>query len=530
MEGKAKFEDFDDETVYEQSQSRVLRDATSNFVVDFGKEKVHIAFDVGVEDVQNLLDAEHRPETPVRWINIWAPNKQPEVINLLATKYKFSPRLCAVIKTNPPVLKPKVEEKHVRRFRSKPAQKDDIEANTSMDSSRISSPSPNAEKASHYTISKSMIHYQSIDVGAHFLCIGANWMHKQSTLSWDDSIVSEGMQQPLWTWLVLCDDDTVISLHEGTEFVHGTDDIKSMRSNTLSVLSQLSIHGHLSADPISLQTVRHTLDLDRSQAERGVEGASNLFYYLFDDWRAVYSTLATYKNRLEELQTEILGDMARKSYKAPNVEIIPRLHSLGRQVRQMQHLYQGYKNLIERILEPKATTIYIGGSSSQDPDSTQFKGRGVPLAQSASVRFERLGDRLHLLILNGIDELLAEKDALVNTYFNINAQKDSEATARLTRSATLLAKLSVLFLPVSLMTAYFSVQIEDLNHYSSKDYWYSFAVIMCLSVSALFFFGRLLMYITETLDNWVKGVGIYFGNVIPRFNGGGRIVDIGRQQ
>jgi hypothetical protein len=81
----------------------------------------------------------------------------------------------------------------------------------------------------------------------------------------------------------------------------------------------------------------------------------------------------------------------------------------------MQHLYQGYKNLIERILEPKATTIYIGGSSSQDPDSTQFKGRGVPLAQSASVRFERLGDRLHLLILNGIDELLAEKDALVNT-------------------------------------------------------------------------------------------------------------------
>lgn len=167
----------------------------------------------------------------------------------------------------------------------------------------------------------------------------------------------------------------------------------------------------------------------------------------------------------------------------------------------MQHLYKGYQNLTLRILDSKSTTLF--SSSTTIPP-------GVPLSQSASVRFERLGDRLHLLILSGTEELLAEKDALINTYFNINAQKDSEATARLTRSATLLAKLSVLFLPVSLMTAYFSVQIEELNNYSSKDYWYTFAAIMSLSVLALFFFGRLLMYVTETLDTWVKHAGVYF--------------------
>jgi TRAP-type C4-dicarboxylate transport system permease small subunit len=90
-------------------------------------------------------------------------------------------------------------------------------------------------------------------------------------------------------------------------------------------------------------------------------------------------------------------------------------------------------------------------------------------------------------------------------YFNINTQKDSEATARLTRSATLLAKLSVLFLPVSLMTSYFSTQLSDIQRtYTVKEYWIVFAVMMSISFMGLFFFSRLLMWVTETLDEWVK--------------------------
>lgn len=80
-------------------------------------------------------------------------------------------------------------------------------------------------------------------------------------------------------------------------------------------------------------------------------------------------------------------------------------------------------------------------------------------------------------------------------------QKDSQLTAKLNRSATLLAKLSVLFLPVSLMSGYFGVEIEDLNqHWKGTDYWYAFAVVMSLSFLSLFFFGRLLMFISEELD------------------------------
>jgi hypothetical protein len=41
--------------------------------------------------------------------------------------------------------------------------------------------------------------------------------------------------------------------------------------------------------------------------------------------------------------------------------------------------------------------------------------KGVVLAPSAYQRFERLGDRLQLLILSEATELLAEKDALIST-------------------------------------------------------------------------------------------------------------------
>jgi len=71
-----------------------------------------------------------------------------------------------------------------------------------------------------------------------------------------------------------------------------------MRGNTLSVLNQLSKLGHGSADPISMQTVRQALE---QHDDTSLEGASSLFYYLFDDWRAVYRTVSGFHFRLEEL-------------------------------------------------------------------------------------------------------------------------------------------------------------------------------------------------------------------------------------
>ena len=72
----------------------------------------------------------------------------------------------------------------------------------------------------------------------------------------------------------------------------------------------------------------------------------------------------------------------------------------------------------------------------------------------------------------------------------------------MTRITILLAKVTILFMPVCLMTGYFSIQIPDLiNKYSSTTYWVTFAVIITLSFVFLLIFGK--------LSGTVEGKAIY---------------------
>jgi hypothetical protein len=68
MEKAGSFVDFDDETVFRQSQTLALTDSTLNFAVEFGKDKAHIAFDLNASEVETLLSTERSSETPVRWM------------------------------------------------------------------------------------------------------------------------------------------------------------------------------------------------------------------------------------------------------------------------------------------------------------------------------------------------------------------------------------------------------------------------------------------------------------------------------
>lgn len=93
-------------------------------------------------------------------------------------------------------------------------------------------------------------------------------------------------------------------------------------------------------------------------------------------------------------------------------------------------------------------------------------------------------------------------------YFNITAQKDSQATSKLSRNATLLSKLGILFLPVSLVTSYFSIQIQELQGvYTAKTYWVSFTVTLVLSFIVLFLFSRFLMHTMERIETQLKETG-----------------------
>jgi integral membrane sensor domain MASE1 len=57
----------------------------------------------------------------------------------------------------------------------------------------------------------------------------------------------------------------------------------------------------------------------------------------------------------------------------------------------------------------------------------------------------------------------------------------------LTRITLLLAKVTIVFMPVSLMTAYFSTQLQDVK-FTLHGYWLWFGIILGTSVAAVAIF------------------------------------------
>lgn len=69
----------------------------------------------------------------------------------------------------------------------------------------------------------------------------------------------------------------------------------------MSVLRQLSEIGLNAADGVELISLRQSAGAEITVKLTGVEGASNLFYYLFDDWTATYTLLRALQGNLEKL-------------------------------------------------------------------------------------------------------------------------------------------------------------------------------------------------------------------------------------
>ncbi|KAH8905140.1 hypothetical protein BR93DRAFT_960246 [Coniochaeta sp. PMI_546] len=518
-----KFHDFDEPDVYKAVCEGAKRPEAQNFVVLFGPHHAKVAVDLGPDDFKDLFFWKD-DKYPVRWINFWNTTPQGHAINNIGDKYGFTRRLRASIvdwdkfrqdnkKTDTEKSELK-EQLRLAKEQGKPhAEKMDLESGLGE---RIAEPSDKEPEDNRLAVSlasqnfrvlQSSLNYTTTDYGTHFFCFGANWLHVRPKVK---NVRDSRLVPPRhWSWLALCADDnkvtnTVISIHEAPNYdvpPKGADEatwqakeLLEIRRNTIAVLEQLSYRGveKYDGDIFQLKAIREAEKKDSSTRsptmiapDKIIEtAASNLFYYLFEDYQAAMPVLNDSGHMIKDLTNRVLSS-AKKGDNSDTADVIPKLHKLGRDLRQLQHLFESYKNLFESILKP--------------PELED--ARIVKLEGQARDRFNRLKDRLQLLMLNTIGEYIDEKKELSTTYFNLTAQKDSQATARLTRSATLLAKLSVFFLPISFITSYFSVQITELNNaYTAKTYWYTFAVVATVSFISLFFFSKLLMFVIDTLD------------------------------
>lgn len=109
----------------------------------------------------------------------------------------------------------------------------------------------------------------------------------------------------------------------------------------------------------------------------------------------------------------------------PQVPLIQKLHQYGRELAVLKRMYQSYALIIDRILDrQKPLHSAIGDPSSAGGSHNEFaildgqvtskvQTFSAPLSSAATVRFERLRDRINLYALSEIQECLDEKESLV---------------------------------------------------------------------------------------------------------------------
>ncbi|EXJ88408.1 hypothetical protein A1O1_05338 [Capronia coronata CBS 617.96] len=516
--------DLDDNTAYNNCVSKLKHPDTENFVVRFNSDNAHCGVDVDQQEAIAWLHSDHRlPSQPV-WFNFWACDSQRPIIAAVAKKYDLSPRLSALF--CPP--------RSLRTMIKNPASpcatasngvatgttqipSTDLEKGISIPSQRVLGQqqpvaSGGLEALSFADVVNNLWHFCSVDFGRHYIYVGFNALF--SLPGSDDNNESDKPSgQKIWTSLLFCDDGTVVSVFESPTDPTAT---AVTRRNVLNIFRHLSkLHdkdGGAALDTLMKVRVRWNEQSSKSGNEySATEAASLLLYYLFDDWLSTYALIARvehpYRRRLEELR--------QLMFEAADVSLIKQVHDVGRQLTVLKLMYQSYELIVSRLLyrhrlsvvhaNANANTFSPGNDSWEHLRSDDMSGPAqdallsswgeeshlsVKLSLSAIVRFERLLDRIRLYALTEIEECLKEKESLVLMNFNLVALKESQAVERLTRTTILLAKATILFLPVSLMTAYFSVQLPEITElYTLKTYWLTFLVVAILSIAFLLVFG-----------------------------------------
>ncbi|RAO65574.1 uncharacterized protein BHQ10_001586 [Talaromyces amestolkiae] len=551
------FTNIDDAHNFRQCQQKLLTSTTRNFVLDFGDQDAWCGFDLEKDEFMSLMKDQRPKMFGTRWIHLWAPETQKESVNALANQYGLSYRLVKMMCSDPvrqmntTVAEPNVLEMSVSADESEEktqhnVSSGDLEGAYHLD--RLDPVAASAEVASLGYLSFSNIinqiwHFCSVDYGPKYTCVGYNSLY---TVKINGKIIENGKGLPegkrLWCWIILCDDGTVISMQENPypgPYMPSIEEekvlIAATRRNVVSIFSGASKQHPLVSDNESLVSVRvrHFSSIEPDEASiKQEDGPGLILYYMFDDWVSSYRLVA----RREHKYGALLDELRRNMLTKPNVDLVDDLHWLGRRLAILKHLYQSYELVITRILQrqrllrDEAAQIrrenLHNANMSGDPEYSEAAHMsfsmadvsrsydftaGVQLTSAAVGRFERLADRIRLYCLSEIETCLTEKETLTFMNFNLIALKDSQAVEKLTRITILLAKATILFLPISLMSQYFSIQIPDIEGpLSLRAYWISFAVLMVLSISVLTLFG----YASDT----VEGKTIYRSVTRTLFN------------
>jgi hypothetical protein len=95
------FRNFDDERNFDLFDRQTRNPKSNNFCLDFGELDAYCAFDLDTHSYFKLLNSQRPPHLHTRWINIWMPYNQKDLIKVLGQHFDFTPRLLGMMRSDP---------------------------------------------------------------------------------------------------------------------------------------------------------------------------------------------------------------------------------------------------------------------------------------------------------------------------------------------------------------------------------------------------------------------------------------------
>lgn len=445
LDSKAQrtFGDIDDAAFWTTTLQNIQNYATRNFVLDFSDAAARISCDLPTQAMDALLETERPDSLHTRWINIWFPQQQSTLIESLARKYDFTPRLFALMVSNPmqfkqtqyplSAYKSASGESGNRRFLQRHKDTEIEKGSDGFSELSTVSSQDSVMRGNLYKIINDIWHYTSIDFGRSYVCLGYNSLY--GIESAEEHTVEGRLPQciRLWTWLLLCDDSTVISINEDPfPFSGGRLNrfqqrvVAETRRNLVSIVRSLSNGDEdslMAEKPLAMFPIRTRVgNTSEETAHRLSDTPGLLFYYLFENWHNSYSLITRRESRYGDDLRKLRAEMFEK----PTLGHIDRLDMIGNELGVLKRHFEGYNRLIERLLEPKTVTnaslqnYRVATQSSQASLDTvrqtvngQESTLGVSLSSPTRVRFERLKDLIDLYAMTEIEEAIKQKDSMV---------------------------------------------------------------------------------------------------------------------
>ncbi|KAF3913017.1 hypothetical protein ABW21_db0202540 [Orbilia brochopaga] len=283
----------------------------------------------------------------------------------------------------------------------------------------------------------------------------------------------------LWIWLIMTHDGTVISIHEPipqmkkdiTNPRDVKDTVSHIRRNIRVVLRCLSKAG-LAKKRSGSNDVEVAMEQGALVVRRMFGEAKDLlFYYLFDDWYASWSLAVDRAHPYSKELNEIRGE-------DPMLDHIDKLHDIARRLASLKRVYNSYELVLDRLLENKA---YF-----KDPANKCFSLLSMN-------RFERLKHRISQLAISEIEDCEKEANGLISLTYNRLNFRETKAVEKLSLLSVALAKVTIIFLPISIVMAYFGMNdVKGISGaYNYKNFWTAAGVALALTFIFLWLIGGL---------------------------------------